>query len=98
MYRGTTPTHTFALPFDTSIIDALLITYTQRGVKIIEKTLDDVTLNGRRIVLKLTQDETNMFNKGNKAQIQLRVKSGDSVQASKIIDLDVQKVLNNEVM
>ena len=98
MYRGTTPTHTFALPFDTSLLDALLITYTQRGVKIIEKTLDDVTLNGKKIILKLTQEETNLFVKGDKAKIQLRVKVGDSVQASKIIDLDVQKVLNNEVM
>ena len=98
MYRATTPKHTFLLPFDTRLIDALVLTYSQKGVVIIEKYLDDVTLDDKKVIVTLTQEETMLFNKDNKARIQMRVKSGSSVIASQILEIDVNKVLNDEVI
>lgn len=98
MYRATTPTHTFNVPFETEFIDALIITYQQKGKTIVEKTKDDVTFDEKKIIVTLTQEETNMFDKGDTAKVQLRVKIADRVQASNIITLRVNNVLNDEVM
>lgn len=98
MYRATTPTHTFRLPFSTSLIDEVLITYSQKGIIILEKRLDDVKVSEHTLSVTLTQEETNLFTRGDKAKVQLRIKSGESVQASNIIEVMVKKVLNDEVM
>ena len=98
MYRATTPTHTFNLPFAADVIDALIITYQQRGTTILEKYKSDVKLEDNKIILTLTQEETNMFDKGDTANVQLRVKIDERVQASNIIQIHIDRVLNSEVM
>lgn len=98
MYRATTPKHTFKLPMDTSLIDALIISYAQRGKVIFEKRIEDVDMEGDTITVTLTQEETNLFSKNNMAQVQLRVKVGGYVHASEIMEIKVNNVLNDEVM
>lgn len=37
MRRLTTPTHTFTLPFDASVVDKFLLTYVQNDIIVLEK-------------------------------------------------------------
>jgi archaellum component FlaF (FlaF/FlaG flagellin family) len=97
MYRVTTPTHTFNLPFETSLIDKLILTYKQNGKTIIEKTEADVEMDGTKVSVTFTQQETALF-KADIAKVQMRVKSGEKVMASNILTVNVNEVLNKEVL
>ena len=72
MYRGTTPTLTFALPFQAGIIKNLFITFSQKGQIVLEKTTADCGLIGNTIELNLTQEDTLKFMPGN-AELQVRI-------------------------
>ena len=99
MRRATTPTHTFTFPetVDVSTVNDVLISYSQCGNKILEKTENDVTIDttNNAIKLSLTQKETDLFAPG-KALIQVRAKVGNSALASQMIWLNVKPVLNSE--
>lgn len=72
MIRGTTPTHTFEVPFDTSTIDKLEIQYAQGANIVLTKVKEDSILSGNVIRVDLTQEETLKFKEGY-AAVQLRV-------------------------
>lgn len=97
MYRVTTPTHTFNLPFDTSLIDKLILTYKQQDKIVLEKTEEDVTIEEGKIYFTFTQEETKLF-KADNAKVQLRVKMGDTVMASNILTINIKEVLNKDIM
>ena len=97
MYRVTTPTHTFNLPFEANLIDDLRLTYKQQGKVILEKGISDIELGEKSIALTLTQEETALFTE-TKAKIQLRIKVGDKVLASNIKTISVNEVLNEEIL
>lgn len=101
MRRATTPTHIFTFPEMVSVSDVteILISYSQCGNKILEKTLADLELDteGNAFDLTLTQEETNKFAPG-KALIQVRAKVNDATLASQMIWLTVKPVLNSEGM
>lgn len=99
MRRLTTPTHTFKLPFLTSGIDKIKITYAQGNTPIVEKTKEDCQLEDYKISVTLTQEDTKKFDSNNDVQIQLRIKttSGD-VLASQIINEYCAAVLDDEVL
>ncbi len=100
MRRATTPKHTFTLPETVPIntVTDVLITYSQCGKKILEKTMKDVGIVGNAFILFLTQDETNKFAPG-KALIQVRVKGrNERILASQMIWLTVKPVLESEDM
>lgn len=61
MYRGTTPTHIFTLPFNVEQLKKVEITYEQLGQIILQKTETDCTLEGKIIRLELTQEESRLF-------------------------------------
>lgn len=99
MRRATTPTHTFTFPEDVLVeeVDDVLVTYSQNGENVLEKTKNDLeidTENNMYIVPKLTQEETNLFAPG-KALIQLKAKVGDVVMESQMIWLPVKPALNS---
>lgn len=72
--QRTTPTHTFELPFPTSAIAKLEITYKQGGrIKII-KRLNDVQLDENTISFVLTESETAMFREGERVDIQVWIR------------------------
>ena len=73
MIRGSTPTHVFRLPISTELIKALRITYVQKQKTVLEKTEQDVTMDGTTISLRLTQEETLAFNAECRVKIQLKV-------------------------
>lgn len=96
MRRGTTPTHTFTLSFDTRTISKLRIIYSQGGGAVV--TRDDATLNGNTATVRLTQEETLRFN-ARAVEIQLRALTvGGDALASDIIRTTASRLLENEVL
>lgn len=112
MIRGTTPKHTFTLPFHTDIIDTVYITYRQEccyGKNIViergkdaAQGLDNCTFDGDKIIVELTQEETLAFMHGVQVAIQIRVKTTDgqtfNVLASEVIKVSVNEILKDGVI
>lgn len=100
MRRATTPTHTFTFPENVSVdgLSEILITYSQNGRIIFEKTEADLTisLEDNAVSYTLTQEEANKFTPG-KALVQVRSKSDNgTVLASQMLWLEIKPVLNSE--
>lgn len=99
MIRGTTPTHIFKLPFDTNLIKCCKIIYSQNNEKILEKETSDCALEAKEIIVKLSQEETFLFDCHYLVDIQVRILAKDgSAIASKIIKASVGTCLDNEVL
>ena len=102
MRRATTPTHTFTLPSSVGV-DSLvkgILTYSQNGATVMQKSLSDLTIdtNKNTLYYELTQDETTLFAPG-KALTQLRVKDKDGkVFESQMLWVTVKPALDSEVM
>ena len=96
MYRGTTPTMTFTLPFDTGDITALNLCFVQQGEIVLEKGLMDCVLEEKNLLVSLTEQETLLFGaeKG-MVEMQLRVGCGDIRMASAIMRVPVKKILKD---
>lgn len=96
---GTTPTHTFTLPFEKEMLADLRITYIQNKKKIFTKEMEDVEISGSDISLTLTQEETLLFEAGKNVSIQLKIKTTEGlVFNSDIIEMRVDCSLDNEVI
>lgn len=102
MRRATTPTHIFTFPDNVDLADirAALVSYSQCGKNILEKTLDDLTVDteNNTLSVELTQEETNLFAPG-KALVQVRVRTkNQSALVSQMIWITVKPALNSEVI
>lgn len=98
MYRASTPTHYFRLPYAPEEIKEIWLTYTQNGTKILRKTMNDLTHDDGVWSIRLTQEETNKFSDAwATAQIRVLLNNGDSFP-SKEFRLVVHDVLDDEVM
>lgn len=99
MIRGTTPTHTFTLPFDVSTIKSLVIVYAQNGTEVLKKEMDDCQMNGTDITVRLTQEDSLKFNANGSVQIQIKVltTAGEAL-ASYIQTVPVLECLIDEVL
>lgn len=98
-YRGTTPTHTFTLPFERELVSDLRITYFQNKKEVFVKDMDEIEFSERDINLTLTQEETFLFESGKEVLIQIKIKTSDgTVLNSDIIKMRVDASLNNEVI
>lgn len=97
MRRGTTPTHTFTLPFDTDTLSKVRVIYAQDDIPVLVR--DDAELDGNNVVVKLTQEETLKFNEQKNVEIQLRALTadGEDAIASDIMRASVKRLLENEV-
>lgn len=100
MIRGTTPTYTFDIPLDASLIADLRLSFAQEGTELVKKTKNDITLEGQKITVRLTQEDTLKFDHGKSTvQIQLRVlTTGGDVMTSDIMNVNVWQSLNEEVL
>jgi len=110
IYRGSTPIHTFVLPFDLENITNIYITYQQNGCNVLHKTMADnfedfsVDMDAREISVRLSQSDTLVFTcgrqyKNNLVQIQVRVlfESG-TVMTSDVINDRVVNTLSDVTM
>ena len=104
MYRVTTPEHTFTLPQNASAYDVIQITYKQGATKI-TKTCEDgvtpqgVTIDGKNVVVMLTQAETKKFRAGGALTVQVRALTlGGKAYASDRFPIEVKEVNNEEIL
>ena len=96
MYRGTTPTLNFTLPFECRNITALSVAFAQEEKVVLEKAYEDCVLEGNKISVTLTEDDTLLLDcKKREVEIQLRVGCGSSRLASKIIKTSVDRILKD---
>lgn len=95
MKRGTTPTHTFTLPFDVSMIQKLRVLYSQDGELKLTKT--EATMEGNTVSVKLTQADTFILKCGRFVDIQLRIltPAGDALN-SDVIRVAVDRCLEED--
>lgn len=99
MIRGTTPTHIFEIPFDSSLLKRVQITYTQAGQNLVVKNIEDCVLDGCSITVKLTQEETFKFSHKKNVEVQIRVLTNDdTAMATTIREVPIGRVLNDEVL
>lgn len=106
MRRFTTPIYTFTLPMATDEYSAMLLTFMQ-GTTVLNKTMDDLTLEGNVATIQLTQEETGAFevtegdcpNKADLVEIQLRALDNEgNAYGSNIWKEPVRRSLSNEVL
>jgi hypothetical protein len=97
--RGTTPTHTFTLPTDSSLCTKVRAIYSQDD-KLVFKIEDNRFIRSDNVVsCKLTQEETLMLSCKQYCDIQLRVlTSGGDAMACDIMKITVGRCLDDEVL
>lgn len=104
MYRVTTPTHTYTLPIETSTCKEILVTYKQNGItldKHYENGVlpDGMALDGKNVIVKLTQAETKAFTATSAVHSQIRVLTNDDdAFASQTFTVLIGDVLNEEIL
>ena len=95
MRRGTTPTLTFTLPVDPSIIECLFITFSQNREIILEKNINDCEFIDGALQVTLSQKETLSFNVG-AIDTQIRLKTNDgSAMASNVVVAEIRNCLKD---
>lgn len=92
MYRGTTPTFNFTLPFEAAEIDLLNVAMAQNNEVKISKGKDDCTLSENTVTVTLTEAETLALEVGT-LSMQLRIGIGTDRLASSIVTVPVEDVL-----
>lgn len=75
MYRGTTPTISYRMPFSVDQLAAASIAVAQKKVLLIEKKLDECEISGDVITADLTQEDTLKLDEMYPVEIQLRVRT-----------------------
>ena len=97
--RGTTPTISCVLPFDTSELETAYLTAAQGECIVWEKSLQDMTLDGNTITVKLGQEDTLHFRPDTPVQMQLRarLRSGDCI-ASETVTRSVYAIMKDGVI
>lgn len=102
MYRGTTPTLIFTLPFPCDKMSVCSIAFAQHIVPyskdpevVLEKQLCDCKADGNILTLTLTETDTLKLDCHQDVEIQLRVKCGEASMASDIFKTPVGRILKD---
>lgn len=99
MIRGTTPTHTFTLPFHSSLVQSAMIIYAQNDKEVFHKDIYECVLSDNTISTTLTQEDTLKFNHRFNVQVQVRILTVEGVaMASYENVISCGKCLNDEVI
>lgn len=99
MMRGTTPTHIFTLPFEANLLSNIRIIYTQGDEQVFVKEVKDCNIDGNTVTVRLTQEETFLFDCKKYVEIQVRALThGGDVLNSNIMKESVERCLDNEVI
>lgn len=99
MNRFTTPHFIFTLPFDTSQIKCFRVYFQQAGKLVLEKTNEHCLVEGNEIKIRLSQEETAMFDCTRYARVQLHILTiTDEAMVSEIYNVFVGECLGNEVV
>ena len=99
MFRGTTPTLNFELPFAADTIADGFISIAQNRRVVIDKSISDWIISGNTVKVTLTQEETLHLVVSNTTEIQLRVKLADGTAlASEIFTVSTERILKDGVI
>jgi hypothetical protein len=99
MIGGSTPKHTFRLPFDTSMLSNVRIVYAQGDEILITREKDGCTFDGNTIEVTLTQEETLKLDYQQILEIQGHFLTLDgNALVSKPKRMTVDKFLDREVL
>lgn len=99
MRRGTTPEYTFDIGLDTSFLKVVRVLYSQNDNVVFVKTIEDCTLDGTTISVRLTQEDTFSLDSDLPVQIQIRVLTkGGQAHQTDVHTEDVAVCLDDEVM
>lgn len=95
--KGSTPKHSFSIPFDTNAVTGIIIIYAQNDEEVFRKTTADCTITDHDVSVSLTQSETLSLNAGVPVEVQLVVfASGDAMVSNKI-EMTVADILSEDV-
>lgn len=98
MIRGTTPRHTFTLPFPAAHVKKVRIIYAQSGLAVLTKEVDTFPEEGS-FTVQLTQEETLRFDASCLVEIQMRVLMDDGqALCSAIMRCSVGRCLESGVL
>lgn len=99
MRRGTTPIFSFTLPFNTDVIAVAKVTFKQGEKIVLEKKTKDCSLDNDVVSVKLTQEETFLFECKEFAEYQLRIldKAGNATETEVYREF-VSECLDEEVL
>lgn len=95
--RGSTPTHSFGIPFDTSSITGVIIIYAQNGAEVFRKTTGDCTITDSDVSATLSQSDTLSLSADTEAKVQLVIYVEDRAYVSKEIEMSVDDILSEDV-
>lgn len=96
MYRGTTPTLKFSLPFDVSFIDVVWVTFSQKNKEIFTIETEDCVLEEKTITMELTQNQTLRLQGKDEVEIQVRILTHEGeALASNIFKTTVKRILKD---
>ena len=99
MIRGTTPTHTFALPISLSEFKNIRIVYAQDSTVILKKELQSCHIVDNTITVTLTQEETLKFSHKKPVRIQIKALTvNGEVVSTPIHVVSVEECLDDEVI
>lgn len=99
MIQGTTPIHTFGIPFDTTTIKKARVTYSQNDSVVLIKEGEQCTITDNAVVVRLSQEETFLFDTDFPVDIQVRILTKDDVAiASRPQRVPIRTVLDGEVL
>ena len=96
--QGTTPEFVFELPFDTDRVKTAKVTFvTNNGTKV-EKRHEDCSLEGNKITVKLSQEDTFRLEVG-PIRVQLRILTqNEEALSSDTFSVNISKCLDDEVL
>lgn len=104
MFRATTPTHVFTLPEDTASYTEIQVTYSQENTVLVKHYQDEtlpsgMTLEGSKVYIRLTQEETLGFKPGNGVRVQVRVMdANNNVMASQKYPVTISTCLSEDIL
>ena len=92
--RGTTPIHTFQLPFSAENVAKAKVAYKEGNNLLFKKNTTDCKMEANSIIVALTREETIKFpdNTIIKVQLEIETKAGESLKT------DVYKLWSSELL
>ena len=99
MRKGTTPSFVFELPLQMDQISAAKVTFAVGDKIILEKHLQDCAYAENTITVKLTQEETFLFECNATIEMQLRVLTvNEDALSSDVFTIFAHQCLDDEVL
>ena len=97
MRPTSTERHTLTFPIDLENVEGVKITYTQNEDIVIVKEKDDVTINGKKIIVTLSEAETKLFEPQTPVEVQAKIKRDGQVIPTQIKRVAVKRMLNTDI-